>query len=157
GPPPDRLLDRPAGRLVVVGEARVIGRFLGDDDIVRVALLDRGAGDRDEPGLGPEFFDGAGAAVAHAGAEAADELEDEIGERALVGDPAVDAFGDELLGRLVLGVRRPGGSVLAVAVVGPLGHGADGAHAAIRLEAAAAVDDRLAGALGQPGEQAADH
>src|SRR5262249_12751822 len=66
--------------------------------------------------------------------------------------------GDELLGGAGLAVAAlPAGPLLAVALVRALGHGADGAHAAVGLEAAAAVDDRVAGALGQAGEQAADH
>ena len=49
-----------------------------------------------------QFLDRAGAAVAHAGPQAADELIDEVAQRAAVGDPAFDAFGDELAGSVVL-------------------------------------------------------
>ena len=49
--------------------------------------------------------------------------------------------------------RRPGGSGRCE----PGHHRPERAHAAIGLEAPALVDDRLPGALGQAGEQAADH
>src|SRR4051812_42294836 len=161
---PDNALDpvfgslhRAAAGFAVTAEAGIIRRFLGDDDVVRVTLEDRGAGDLDEAGLGAELLDGPGAAVAHAGAEAADELEDEVGQGSLVGDAALDPLGDELLGGQALGFALGPPRILAVALVRALGHGAERAHAAVALEAAAAVDDRLAGALGQAGEQAADH
>src|SRR5205085_4263130 len=124
----------------------------------RVAFMDGRAGDLNKAALGAELLDRAGAAVAHAGPEAADELEDVVGQGPLVGHAALDPLGDELLGRGALGVAAAalGGALLAVAFVRPLCHRADGAHAAIGLEAAAAEDDGVAGALGQAGEQPAD-
>ena len=46
----------------------------GDDDIVNVAFADSGAGDAAEARLGLQFRDRRAAGVAHAGAQAADEL-----------------------------------------------------------------------------------
>src|SRR5436309_5104641 len=122
-----------------------------------MTLEDRGAGNLDEAGSSPEFFDRAGAAVTHACAEAADELEDEVGQGPLVGDATFHSLGDELLGSGAFTVAGGPACLLAVSFVRALGHGAERAHAAVGLEAPAAVDDRLAGALGQSGEEAADH
>ena len=110
---------RPSPRLVLATEARVIGSFLGDDDVVGMAFLDRGRGHLDEPGLGPKLLDGPRAAIAHPGPQAADELEDEVGQRALVRDAALDPFGDELLARALTcrrasGRRSPGGIARAI-------------------------------------------
>jgi hypothetical protein len=57
----------------------VVHGFFGDDDIVRVAFFEATGGDADEAGFGAEFGEGVGTDVAHAGAEAAHELEDDIG------------------------------------------------------------------------------
>ena len=62
-----------------------------------------------------EFFDGGAAEIAHAGAEAADELVDHGFEGAAVGDAAFDALGDEL-GEAVLGGAFAGGEVGALDV-----------------------------------------
>src|SRR5262249_6294661 len=119
--------------IIVAGIARVVRGFLRDDDVVGMALLDRGGGDLDEAGPGPELFDGTGTTIAHAGPQAADELEDEVGQRPLVGNAPLDPLGDELLGRsgLVLLVLEPGRGLLAITFVRALGHGPDRAHAAI--------------------------
>src|SRR5262249_18508393 len=93
---------------IFIREARVIRSFLSNDNVVRVAFLNRRAGDLDEAGFGPQLFDGPSPAVPHPRAKAADELEDEVGEWPLVGDAAFDAFGDELLGGASLGaLGRP--------------------------------------------------
>src|SRR4051812_29737771 len=63
----------------------VIGSFLGDDDVVDVALLEAGAGDPHEARLGLEIADGADAGVAHPRPQAAHELLDHRRERPLVG------------------------------------------------------------------------
>ena len=52
---------------------------------------------------------------------------------------------------------RAGRVALAVAIAGPGPHRPQRTHAAIGLEGAALVDDRLSRALGQPGQQAAEH
>ena len=97
----------------------------------------------------------AAAAVAHAGAQAADELVDHRGDAALVRDAALDAFGHELLGAVAVGVEVE--LVLEVAVAAAAAHRAERSHAAVLLEAAALVQDDLARALVGAGEQAADH
>ena len=84
-----------------------------------------------------QLFDGAAAEVAHAGAQAADELVDHGFERAAMRNAAFDAFGDEL-GEAVAAVafaRGDGGALgaggvghvvraLEVALAGALRHGA---------------------------------
>src|SRR5262249_36983772 len=80
--------------------------------------------------------------------EPADQLVDERRQVALVGDAALDPLGDQLA---AVGLALP----VAVARAGA--HGAQRAHPAVGLEAAALVDDRLPRALGQAGEQAPDH
>ena len=72
----------------------IVGRFLGDDDVVGVAFLDRRAGDLDEAGPGAQLLDGAGAAVAHAGAEAADERSVLVEERLRAGEDPWDFMAD---------------------------------------------------------------
>ena len=89
---------------------RVIRRFLGDRNIMRVALGHAGGGDAAEPGIPPEAVDVLGPAVAHAGPEAADELINEVGQRPSVRHAALDALGHELLrllhARLAVAVGR---------------------------------------------------
>jgi hypothetical protein len=97
----------------------------------------------------PERLDVLRADGAHARADAADHLIDEVGELALVRDHAFDALGHELLH--VLDVA------LAIALLAALYHRAERAHAAHRLERAALVQDRLAGALLEAREEAAEH
>ena len=93
----------------------------------------------------------AAAAVAHAGLQAADQLVDDEGQRALVRHAALDAFGHELhlLQLVVLEV--------AVAAALALAHRFERAHAAVELVGAALVENRLARALFGAGEEAADH
>ncbi len=85
-----------------------------------------------------------------------------------MGDAALDAFGDELgeavaadlrLGEVDAVVEVAGEVVLAleVAFAGALGHGAQRAHAAVGLEAAALVEDRLAGGLVDAGKERPHH
>src|SRR5208283_1559846 len=110
-----------------------------------------------EPRLGAELIDGSGSAVAHAGPQASHELEDEFGQRALVRNAALNAFGNEFLIRRSLVIGALGSGILAVSFMRSLGHGPDGSHAAIGLEAAAAVDDCFSGTFSQAGEEPADH
>src|ERR1039458_9281781 len=72
----------------------VVGRFLRDDDVVHVALAQAGGRDAQEARLGLQLGDAAGAAVPHAGAQAADHLIDQLGERPFGGHAAFDAFGN---------------------------------------------------------------
>ena len=83
----------------------VVGGFAGNDDVVDVGFAETGVGDANEAGVSLEVGDGFAAEIAHAGAEAADELKDHGLEGAAVGDAAFDAFGDEL-GEAVAGWLR---------------------------------------------------
>src|SRR5215218_9491642 len=74
----------------------VIRGLLGDRHVVRVRLPETGAGDPHEARL-LEIGDRRSAAVAHRLADAADELVQDRREAALVGDTALDPFGDELV------------------------------------------------------------
>src|SRR6185295_8464276 len=100
-------------------------------------------------GLGAELLDAAAATVAHAGAQAADELVHRLGEAAPVRDPALDPLGDQL--------HVGGGLGLEVAVLAAGPHGPHRAHAPVLLVAAPLVKDDLARRLVGAGEQAADH
>src|SRR5947209_19558894 len=113
-----------------------------------MTLLHRGRAHEDEARPGAQFFNVPGAAVAHPGPQPAYQLVDERGQGALVGHTSLDAFGHQLV---------PAVLALAVAVLGAGHHGADRAHAVVRLEAASLVDDELTRALRQAGQQAADH
>ena len=94
------------------------------------------------------------AGVAHAGAQAADELMDHRGHAALVGHAALDAFGHQLLDAFgAFEVEL----VLEVAIAATPAHGAQRAHPAVFLEAAALVEDELAWTFVGARKQAADH
>src|SRR6478672_3420068 len=78
-------------------EAGVVRGLDGHLHAVRVALLERGGGDPHEAALLLQLGDGARADVEHRLVEAADELVGDRGERAAVGDLALDALGDDLV------------------------------------------------------------
>src|SRR5579885_2957214 len=107
----------------------IVRSFLRDDHVVDVRLLESGGADADEARLLVKLADVAAARVAHAGAQAADELRHHVGERALVGDAPLDAFRDEF--RLDLDL------VLRVTILRAFAHRADGTHAAVGFERAA--------------------
>src|ERR1700722_9577846 len=85
-------------RLILQRINGIIRRFLGDGDVVRMAFGYAGGADADEAGISSKRFDVFCGAVSHPGAQAADELIDEIAERAAVWDTALDAFGHQLAG-----------------------------------------------------------
>src|SRR6202034_247042 len=139
----------------------------GDDHVVYVALAEAGTGDANEAGALLQLFDGGAAEIAHAGAEGADPLIDHRLQRSAGGNAAFDAFG-HVFGEAVTALfacrdRRTlvarefidVGLALEVALAGALRHRAERAHAAIGLEAAALVEDGLAGALVHAGEERA--
>src|SRR6516225_6260800 len=105
----------------------VVGRLLGDADIVYVTLAHAGAGDAHEHRAGAHIGDVAAAGVAHGCAQAARELVEDRYHAPLVGNTALDTFGHELL--------ELGGRILGVPVrrAMALRHGAERAHAAIGL------------------------
>src|SRR5205085_6196102 len=93
--------------------------------------------------------DAAAARVAHPRAQAADELRHHVGERALVRDAAFDAFGHEL--------RVGFGRLLRVAILRALAHRAYRAHATVRLERTALIENQLARRLLCAREERAYH
>lgn len=98
---------------------------MGNDNIVRMALLDRCCGHLDEPRLRAKLIDGSRPTVAHTGPQTSHELEDEFGERALVRNTALDAFGNEFLTWRRLAIDPPGPGLLTVSFMRSLGHGPD--------------------------------
>src|SRR5512141_3513143 len=122
----------------------VVRRFLLDDHVVDVALLEAGRRDPDEARLHAQLGDRLAAEVAHAAAEAADELQDRHLDGALVRHAPLDPLRHELV--------RVGDVRLEVAVLRPLLHGPERAHAAVLLVAAPLVEDDLAGRLLRAGE-----
>src|ERR1700742_4814551 len=118
--------------------------------VVRVAFLQAGPGDLDEPCL-LQLGDRAGTAVPHGRAQAADELVGNRGEVATVGYLALDPLGN----KLVLAQHV----ILEVAVLGvglaalPVPHRAERAHAPVQLVLLAVDEDHLTRALLAAGEQ----
>src|ERR1700724_1689034 len=105
----------------------IVGGFFSDDDVVHVALAQTGRRDADALGPFAQLLNGATAAVAHAGAQAAHELIHQIGQYALIGHPAFDAFGNQFAARGHIGF-------LGIAIGRTLGHRAHRSHAAVALE-----------------------
>src|SRR6266446_3781842 len=110
----------------------VVGGFAGDDYIVNVAFAKTGGSDAHEFAALGEGFQVFGADVAHAAAQAADELIGEGSQGAFVRDAAFDAFRDRLAALDFIFV--------GVAVGGAFFHGGGRADAAVG-------DDGNAGAL----------
>src|SRR6266511_5658488 len=115
---------------------------------MRMALLHRGRAHRDEAAPRAQLLDVPGPTIPHPGTEPADQLIDEPRQRPLVRDTPLDALGHQLVALAV---------PLTVAVLRAGHHGPQRAHAAVRLEAASLVENRLPRALGQAREQAAEH
>src|SRR5271165_6978744 len=126
----------------------VIGRFLGDDDVVYVAFAKAGRCDAEEFRFVLQFADRSRAAISHAGAQAADKLINHLGQRTFIRDAAFDAFGNEFAAGF-LGVAI--GSALSY------GHRTHRSHSAIALECAALIQNGLAGAFFGAGQETADH
>src|SRR3954447_10960769 len=97
-------------------------------------------GDADELGV-LHLLDRGRAAVAHRLAQPADELVEDVRDRALVRHPALDAFGDQLVDVLDVALEVPG-----LRGPAPL-HRAERPHPPVLLEALAAREDPLAGSL----------
>src|SRR5207302_3127780 len=111
-------------------------RLAGDRDVVDMALAQPGIGDPDKAAVALHLGDRAVAGVAHRRAQAADQLVDDVADRPLVGDAALDTFGDELQGI--------GNFLLEIAVGRATRHRADRPHAAIILIAAPLIEEDLA-------------
>ena len=74
----------------------VVRGFAGDDHVVDVGFAQAGVGDADEARFLWSSSMVAQPQIAHAGAQAADELVDHGFERPAIGHAAFDAFGNEL-------------------------------------------------------------
>ena len=134
-----------SGRYESIGSELM--RFKDRNDspmVLGMTLEDAGVGDADELGV-VQVINGCSTTIAHAAAEAAYELVDDLLNRAFVGHAACDAFGHELLG--VLDVP------LEVAVFASALHCLERTHAAIALELSAVVDDGIARAFLCAGNQ----
>ena len=119
----------------------VIRRFLGDRDVVHVRFAEAGGRDANQLGLALQLGDRRAAAVAHAGAQAADQLVDHRGDAAFVRDASFRCLPARSF------VARPAFEVelvLEVAVAAAAAHRADRAHAAVVLVAAPLVENDLA-------------
>ena len=103
-------------------------------------------GDPDELGVMAKLFDVMLSAITHARAQTAHELEDHVREASAEGNPALDAFGNELFR-----------ARLEISVLAARSHRAERTHAAIDLEAPALEHFDLAGSLFRAREQAAYH
>src|SRR3954449_12314454 len=130
--------------------APIVRRLLRDRDVVRVRLAQPRRRDPDEA-RALHLVDRRRAAIAHRLAQAADELVDDVLERALVARPPLDPLRDELLD--VLDVP------LEVTVLGEAArlHRAERAHAAVLLEPLALDEDHVSRRLLDAREQRADH
>src|SRR5512133_3434037 len=117
-----------------------------------MAFPDAGGRNFHKLGLVLHLFDGGATAVTHAGAQAAGHLVDDGNHGAFVGHTPFDAFGNQLVG-----VRIAGAGLLKIAVGTALLHGADRAHAAVALVAAALKQNYFAGGLFGAREHAAHH
>src|SRR5574343_1776800 len=139
---------RPSGTLDGSIEM-VVWRFLGDLHVMDVRLADAGRGDFDETGVLVHVGGGRTAEGTHRRAQATHQLMDHGQHRTLVGNAAFNAFRHELV--------DVGGGFLEVAIGRPSLHGAERAHAAIRLVRTALEQlDLTRGFLGT-GEQATEH
>src|SRR5437660_7362596 len=127
----------------------VVRRLAGDRDVVDVAFAEAGAGDADEGAVFLHLADRAVAGVAHRRPQPADQLVDDVADRPLVGDAALDPLGDEL--------QRVGDFLLEIAVGRAARHRPDRAHPAVVFVAAPLVEEDLARTLVGAGEQRPEH
>src|SRR5438270_3761260 len=128
---------------------RVIGGFAGDRDVVDVALAQPGPGDPHEGAVLLHFADRAVAGVAHRCPQSADQLVDDVADRALMRHAAFDPLGDEL--------QRARHLLLEIAVGRAARHRPDRAHPAVVFVAAPLIEKDLARTLVGAGEQRAEH
>src|ERR1041385_1681939 len=140
--------ERAGGRWVAVRAAAfVLGTFLGDLPVWRMAFAQAGPADAHEPGPCPQLLDRSHATIPHPGPQAPDQLEDGGRQRTLQGHAALDPLRDQL--------RELVGVVLEVALATTPGgrHRRKRAHAAVDLVLAALVEHDLARALLGAGEE----
>src|SRR5262249_45140476 len=124
----------------------VVGRLLGDADVVDVTFPHAGIGDAHEHRAGAHVADVAAAGIAHGSAPSARELVQARGRAPLAGPAALAPLGHQLL--------ELGGGVLEVTIrrAMTLRHRAERPHAAIGLVGGALVELDLAGRLLGAGE-----
>src|SRR5690242_580841 len=127
----------------------VVRRLAGDRDVVHVRFAQTRAGDSYKRAVLLHLGDRAVAGVSHRRFEPADQLVDDVADRALVRHAALDPLGTELQGVCDL--------LLEIAVGGAARHRPDRSHAAIIFVAAALVEKDFARALVGPGEEGAEH
>src|SRR4051794_26235655 len=115
-----------------------------------MALAEPGAGDADK-GRALHLLDRRRAAIAHRLPEAADELVEDVRDRALVRNSALDAFRHELVHVLDVALE------VAVLRIAARLHRAERAHPAVLLEALPSRENHLAGSLVGTGQETAGH
>src|SRR6202140_4906431 len=143
----------PAGRgtLAMGSGHAVVGGFLGDADVVHVALADAGGGDGHEHRARGHMGDVAAAGIAHGPPQSARQLTQDGDHAPLVGNAPLHAFRHQLL--------ELGGRVLEITIrrAVAFAHRAERAHAAIGLVGSSLVQLDVTGGFLGAGEQAADH
>src|SRR4051794_3264623 len=100
----------------------VIGRFLRDGDVMRMALLHTCRAHQNEAGPRAQLLNVASATVAHACPQSAYQLVDERRQWTLVRHSPLDSLGNQLV---------PRGGILPVAVLRAGHHGAERTHSPI--------------------------
>src|SRR5437879_4143626 len=130
--------------------APIVRCLLRDRHVMRMALAEPRGGNADELRV-LHLLDRRGAAIAHGLAHAADELMQDRGDRAFVGNAPFDSFRNELVDVFhvaleVTVTRRPARA-----------HRAERAHAAVLLEPLALLKDHVAGRLIRSREDRSRH
>src|ERR1019366_6849383 len=128
--------------------AAMVGRLLGDEAAVHVALALARLAHPDEFRATAQLAEVMRPDVAHPGLQATDKLIDVRCQRAAIWDPALDALGHDFAVDHV---------VLHVAVAHAFAHRSNRSHPAIFLVGAPLVQHRLARAFLGSGEQRSDH
>src|SRR6266403_4412840 len=128
----------------------VVGGFASDDHVMNVTFAESGGRDAHKFAPLGERFQVFGADIAHAAAQAADELIRQRGERTLVWDAAFDSLGYRLAALDVFFFLR-------IAVGGAFLHGGGRTHSAVGLEGAALIENGFARRFFGAGEKAANH
>src|SRR5271155_380800 len=147
----------------------IVRSFASDDHVMHMALAQTSVGDAHKTRPGLQLFDRPTTKVSHARAQSADKLVDHGFERTAMGHAAFNAFRhilcqailtalltrDYALGtcRFIAEILR----ALEISLARTLRHRAQRSHAAVRFERPALVENRLAGALIDAGEERTDH
>src|SRR5690606_30947199 len=127
----------------------VVGCFLRDGHIMRVAFPNSGGGNSDKLGTVTQLAERLRAAIAHGRPQSADHLVHYLRKRPTVRHAALDTFGNELLDVVLRILKIP---VLAARL-----HGSQRSHSAVRLVLPSLVENRLARALLHTSKQSTYH